>query len=190
MTTSQRIRTAREDGAEAADVLHPTVKSILRAAQLAEQRMETMEDTRRETSALKANSHLTGREAAEAMARDGAGTAAAERGRRRAQRRHRGSWGGGGSDELDDWLAQAETERWQCELWGAPEGYLAAMTVASDDPSEGGRHREERQHEGSGGTDTTCDVWAAASRGHLDANLLFCPDTRFTCFVRARAGVI
>lgn len=165
--------------------MHPTVKQLFGlAGQLAKQQQEE-EDVARE----KLNSHVT-REL---------GTAADERKRRaRDKRLHRV---GSCSNELDDWLAQAEVERRSWNLWGAPEEYPLQVAHRHDRVMLAKRQEEdagkENRHGGGTTRDTSAswahDVWSASAasrreedrpRKSLDANMLFCPDTRFSCFVQ------
>lgn len=187
--TTHKRRAKREEAA-----LHPTVRSMLMAAQLAEKRREEEEDGEKKKSDTDAAAQKLNRHVGYDCDMDFS-TAGEERESRRALR-HRG-YTSDGYDELEDWLAQADRERWSWNSWGAPEAYPSQVATRLDD-------REEKSRIGDGGgggggqDGTQChktwmgarDVWSAAScdrRASVEANLrelLFCPDTRFSCFVR------
>ena len=98
---------------------------------------------------------------------DNLGTAEEERDRRRAQRRRqRLSVDGDDVSDIEDWLAQAERER------------LCDMCAADEHSSRVGR----TSYTGVG-AEPAHDI-GTSRRVSFEADLLFCPDARFDCFVR------
>ena len=186
-TTAQKrwVRTAtiaaNDDAATAA--LHPTVKSMLMAAQLAE------DEEQKKNPLEKLNSH----HGVHDTSYDSGAEVERERRRQARQRHHhhhhhhhhhvRGASCGG--DELDDWLAQAERERRSWNLWGAPDEY--PMQVAERHMLATRRDAIEEKKMRTGMADGGREdgvAWCAVARSCNLRDLLFCPDTRFSCFVR------
>lgn len=130
---------------------------------------------------------LTAAQLAEQHQSEKNGSAVEERERRRMMSKraqHRG-----GSDELDDWLAQAELERAGWNRWGAPEEYpLQVVQRKIAQIAKTRRDKTGGKGENGGGMRRTTarDVWSSAWSipPAPDARLLFCPDTRFGCFVQ------
>ena len=140
---------ANDDAATVA--LHPTVKSMLMAAQLAED-----EEQKKHQLEEKLNSHHgdhdTSHESGAEVERERRRQARQRHHRHHQQQHHHHHVCGAscGDDELDDWLAQAERERRSWNLWDAPDEY--PMQVAERHTLATGRDamEEKKMRAGTG----------------------------------------